>query len=383
MLAFRSGTDRVVDVAIAPGRRRHSPPTPRTGPRRLDRSAGSAVCRLDRDQERTARRGLEEGRDEDRRRSGPVDRRVDMTVPGIDEGLPAVYVCSAQSSAPIYVSAPETTFTTTGPRCVCQGNCAPGCTVYRTTTVCDGSSVLTTVVSDPSCAILIFRPMSSTKTARPVSGSPRIGGGGSSASAGRTLTPMIDRRRRPPRGWLACFALVPPFLPAIRALLWLLAAPRGLDGNRPRPVVSDQLRQRTMGRRGRRSLRKVMGFRWETFGVSPGGRRPGARLRIGHAMIRFGPYRLDPVQGLKRGKREVRLTPQIPGRPRAARRPAGTRRQQGGAVRDRVARHRGHGLGARHVHPGDPPGARGRSARPAVHRDAAPSWLPLRCPDDG
>ena len=26
-------------------------------------------------------------------------------------------------------------------------------------------------------------------------------------------------------------------------------------------------------------------------------------------MIRFGPYRLDPVQGLKRGQREVRLTP--------------------------------------------------------------------------
>src|SRR5512144_2430949 len=26
-------------------------------------------------------------------------------------------------------------------------------------------------------------------------------------------------------------------------------------------------------------------------------------------MIRFGPYRLDPVQGLKRGEREVRLTP--------------------------------------------------------------------------
>ena len=26
-------------------------------------------------------------------------------------------------------------------------------------------------------------------------------------------------------------------------------------------------------------------------------------------MIRFGPYQLDPVQGLKRGQREVRLTP--------------------------------------------------------------------------
>ena len=26
-------------------------------------------------------------------------------------------------------------------------------------------------------------------------------------------------------------------------------------------------------------------------------------------MIRFGPYRLDPVQGLRRGKQEIRLTP--------------------------------------------------------------------------
>ena len=31
---------------------------------------------------------------------------------------------------------------------VCHGNCAPGCTVYRTTTVCDGSPVLTTTVSE-------------------------------------------------------------------------------------------------------------------------------------------------------------------------------------------------------------------------------------------
>ena len=26
-------------------------------------------------------------------------------------------------------------------------------------------------------------------------------------------------------------------------------------------------------------------------------------------MIRFGPYRLEPLQGLKRGKQEIRLTP--------------------------------------------------------------------------
>ena len=99
-------------------------------------------------------------------------------------------------------------------------------------------------------------------------------------------------------------------------------------------------------------------------------------------MIRFGPYQLDPVQGLKRGQREVRLTPQIPGGPHPARQPARTRRQQGGAVRDRVAGHRGHGFGARHVHPGDPAGARGPAARPPVHRDAASSWLPLRGPND-
>jgi DNA-binding winged helix-turn-helix (wHTH) protein/tetratricopeptide (TPR) repeat protein len=40
-------------------------------------------------------------------------------------------------------------------------------------------------------------------------------------------------------------------------------------------------------------------FRWQADGWSEG-EAP---------MIRFGPYRLDPVQGLKRGQRDVRLTP--------------------------------------------------------------------------
>src|SRR5438093_13641055 len=70
-------------------------------------------------------------------------------------------------------------FTTTGPRWLCQGNWAPGCTVYLTSTVRDGSSTWTTIVP-PSCSLsLNFMSISSGKTERAVSGSAAIGGGGS------------------------------------------------------------------------------------------------------------------------------------------------------------------------------------------------------------
>src|SRR5919108_3098926 len=78
-------------------------------------------------------------------------------------------------------------FTSTGPRWVCQGNCAPGCTVYLTSTVREGSSTCTTFVP-PSSLSLIFMSISSGKTERAVSGSAAIGGGGSDAADGMTLT---------------------------------------------------------------------------------------------------------------------------------------------------------------------------------------------------
>ena len=37
--------------------------------------------------------------------------------------------------------------------------------------------------------------------------------------------------------------------------------------------------------------------------------RPAAEGEDRYLMIRFGPYQLDPAQGLRRGKREIRLTP--------------------------------------------------------------------------
>ena len=80
-------------------------------------------------------------------------------------------------------------------------------------------------------------------------------------------------------------------------------------------------------------------------------------------MIRFGPYRAGPRAGPQARPTRGPADTEIPGRARAARRPAGTRRQQGRAVHDRVAGHRGHGLGARHLHPGDPAGAWGPGAR--------------------
>src|SRR5687768_6136362 len=79
--------------------------------------------------------------------------------------------------------------TTTGPAWLCHGNCAPGCTVYRTTTVDDGSFTSTTWVAAPSSLILNFKPMSSTKTERGVSGSAAIGDGGACAAAGSTYAP--------------------------------------------------------------------------------------------------------------------------------------------------------------------------------------------------
>src|SRR5215204_897486 len=78
-------------------------------------------------------------------------------------------------------------FTSTGPRWLCQGNWAPGCTVYFTSTVRDGSSTLTTIVR-PCSLSLNFMSISSGKTERGVSGSAAIGGGGSSAAEGTTLT---------------------------------------------------------------------------------------------------------------------------------------------------------------------------------------------------
>src|SRR6187549_3075651 len=110
----------------------------------------------------------------------------------------------------MYVSAPETILTMTGPACVCHGNRAPGWTVYRTTAVWDGLSALTTMVSEP-VLILIFRSMSSTKVARPVRGSPTIGGGGSSANVGRTLTPTTAaaaRIAKAPLLALTCLSLL-------------------------------------------------------------------------------------------------------------------------------------------------------------------------------
>ena len=51
-----------------------------------------------------------------------------------------------------------------------------------------------------------------------------------------------------------------------------------------------------------------MAFLWEPTSPPIGG-GPGAAREHDRLMIRFGPYRLDPVQGLKRGKQEIRLTP--------------------------------------------------------------------------
>src|SRR5215216_5353437 len=79
--------------------------------------------------------------------------------------------------------------TTTGPTWLCHGNCAPGCTVYRTTTVRDGSLTSTTRVDPPFSLILTFKLMSSTKTERGVSGSAAMGGGGSCAADGSTYAP--------------------------------------------------------------------------------------------------------------------------------------------------------------------------------------------------
>src|SRR5262245_45274611 len=98
---------------------------------------------------------------------------------------PAVYVCAAQSPSGRYVSAPEMMFTTTGPAWLCQGNCAPGCTVYLTTTVLEGSSTWTTRVP-PWCLIFTLRSIGSTNTERAVSGSAAIGGGGSTAAESST-----------------------------------------------------------------------------------------------------------------------------------------------------------------------------------------------------
>ena len=53
----------------------------------LDRLLVSADDRIHRDQQRTARRSREERGHEDGRGIRPVDRGVDVTMPGIDEGL--------------------------------------------------------------------------------------------------------------------------------------------------------------------------------------------------------------------------------------------------------------------------------------------------------
>ncbi len=54
-----------------------------------------------------------------------------------------------------------------------------------------------------------------------------------------------------------------------------------------------------------------MGFLRDVAGgpSGPSAGTPGAGGPSDDAVIRFGPYRLDPVQGLRRGQREVRLTP--------------------------------------------------------------------------
>ena len=100
-------------------------------------------------------------------------------------------------------------------------------------------------------------------------------------------------------------------------------------------------------------------------------------------MIRFGPYRLDPVQGLKRGQREVRLTPRSlavlgllasqPGRV-VTKDELFTTVWQDTAVTDaalatciqEIRRALGDTV-----------------ARPPLHRDAASSRLPLRGPNVG
>src|SRR5215208_5112476 len=79
--------------------------------------------------------------------------------------------------------------TTTGPKWVCHGNCAPGCTVYRTTTVHDGSFKSTTLVAPPSSLILNFKLMSSGKRERGVSCSAAIGSGSCCAADGSTNAP--------------------------------------------------------------------------------------------------------------------------------------------------------------------------------------------------
>src|ERR687897_3256676 len=99
-------------------------------------------------------------------------------------------VQSAGASAGMSSGPSAVTLTITGPRWVCQGNCAPGCTVNLATTVRDGSSEFTTRVGPPSSLILTLRSTSSVNTARPVKNSVAMGGGGSCAPDGRTFPPI-------------------------------------------------------------------------------------------------------------------------------------------------------------------------------------------------
>src|SRR5512134_2398404 len=77
--------------------------------------------------------------------------------------------------------------TTTGQRWECQGNCAPGCTVYLATTVREGSRTLTTRFFLPSSLIFTLSLTSSVNTARAVRNSVAMGGGGVCAADGITF----------------------------------------------------------------------------------------------------------------------------------------------------------------------------------------------------
>src|SRR5262245_4419825 len=148
--------------------------------------------------------------------------------------------------------------TTTGPRWLCQGNCAPGCTVYLTLTVRDGSSTWTTVMPWPCSLSLSFMSISSGKTARGVSGSARIGGGGSTAADGMTLTAEAAASIKSvvPRMSMALLRRLLPLFIFLLLSRWDGAPlpmtletrrPAAYGGRRPAPQAAALLPRRVLG----------------------------------------------------------------------------------------------------------------------------------------
>src|SRR3954454_13358486 len=148
----------------------------------------------------------------------------------------------------MYVSEPETMLTITGPGCVCQGNRAPGCTMYLTATVRDGSWTLTTVVPPSWFLSLIFMVIWSGKTERGVSSSAPIGGGGSTAADGTTKTAEAAASITstvPPRSMARLLHLDPLIIDLLLSRRDCSAARLGSPGSSFRPTrVAFTLRSR-------------------------------------------------------------------------------------------------------------------------------------------